>query len=192
VDAEAAEASILAVVHEAEQQAGRTVREIVLGFSCGRLESVIKPVDLDLGGRAVAAADISHALALAKAQARRGRGFCAAGGDHRGRSPRLRDAAAVATAAITVHLCACQRGLQSPGGDRRCHLDRGGRLTRTLPASPAGEDEAFGPRARPGGGRHGIAHSPTASANWRACRSVRHGPRTWRSVCPPDALRRNA
>jgi cell division protein FtsA len=70
VDTEAAEASILAVVHEAEQQAGRTVREIVLGLSGGRLESVIKPVDLDLGGRAVAAADIGHALALAKAQAR--------------------------------------------------------------------------------------------------------------------------
>jgi cell division protein FtsA len=70
VDTEAAEASILAVVHEAEQQAGRTVREIVLGLSGGRLESVIKAVDLDLGGRAVGAADIRHALALARAQAR--------------------------------------------------------------------------------------------------------------------------
>ena len=70
VDTEAAEASILAVVHEAEQQAGRTVREIVLGLSGGRLESMIKAVDLDLGGRAVGAADIRHALALARAQAR--------------------------------------------------------------------------------------------------------------------------
>lgn len=70
VDTDAAEASILAVVHEAEQQAGRTVREIVLGISGGRLESVIKAVDLELGGRAVGPADVRHALALAKAQAR--------------------------------------------------------------------------------------------------------------------------
>jgi cell division protein FtsA len=70
VDAEAAEASILAVVHEAEQQAQRTVREIVLGLSGGRLESMTKAVDLDLGGRAVGPADLSHALALARAQAR--------------------------------------------------------------------------------------------------------------------------
>ena len=70
VDSEAAEASILAVVHEAEQQAGRTVHEIVLGLSGGRLESTIRVVDLDLGGRAVGPADISHALRLARAQAR--------------------------------------------------------------------------------------------------------------------------
>ena len=31
---------------------------------------MVKAIDLDLGGRAVGAADISHALALAKAQAR--------------------------------------------------------------------------------------------------------------------------
>jgi cell division protein FtsA len=70
VDAEAAEASILAVVHEAEQQAGRTVREIVLGMSGGRPESVVTSVEIELGGRAVVPGDITHALALAKAQAR--------------------------------------------------------------------------------------------------------------------------
>jgi cell division protein FtsA len=70
VDAEAAEASILAVVHEAEQQAGRTVREIVLGISGGRPESVVSTVDLELGGRAVGPQDVTRALAQAKAQAR--------------------------------------------------------------------------------------------------------------------------
>jgi cell division protein FtsA len=70
VDAEAAEASILAVVHEAEQQAGRTVREIVLGISGGRPESVVTTIDLELGGRAVGPADVTQALALARARAR--------------------------------------------------------------------------------------------------------------------------
>jgi cell division protein FtsA len=70
VDAEAAEASILAVVHEAEQQAGRTVRQIVLGISGGRPESVVTTTDIELGGRAVGTADVTQALALARAQAR--------------------------------------------------------------------------------------------------------------------------
>jgi cell division protein FtsA len=70
VDAEAAEASILAVVHEAEQQAGRTVRQIVLGISGGRPESLVTTIDVELGGRAVGPADVTQALALARAQAR--------------------------------------------------------------------------------------------------------------------------
>jgi cell division protein FtsA len=70
VDAEAAEASILAVVHEAEQQAGRTVRQIVLGISGGRPESVVTTIEIELAGRAVGPADVTHALALARAQAR--------------------------------------------------------------------------------------------------------------------------
>jgi cell division protein FtsA len=70
VDAEAAEASILAVVHEAEQQAGRTVQELVLGVSGGRPESLIASVDVALGGRAVGPTDVAHALAHARAQAR--------------------------------------------------------------------------------------------------------------------------
>ena len=39
VDVEAVEASILAVVHEAEQQAGQTLREVVLGVAAGRPHS---------------------------------------------------------------------------------------------------------------------------------------------------------
>jgi cell division protein FtsA len=70
VDAEAAEASILAVVHEAEQQAGRTVEELIVGISGGRPESLITAVDVELGGRAVGPADVAHALAHARAQAR--------------------------------------------------------------------------------------------------------------------------
>ena len=41
------------MVHEAEQQAGRTVRQIVLGISGGRPESVVTTIDIELGGRAV-------------------------------------------------------------------------------------------------------------------------------------------
>ncbi|MGH6904870.1 MAG: cell division protein FtsA, partial [Geminicoccaceae bacterium] len=70
VDAEAAEASILAVVHEAEQQAGRTVQEIVVGISGARPESLLTTVEVQLGGRAVGPADVAHALAHARAQAR--------------------------------------------------------------------------------------------------------------------------
>jgi cell division protein FtsA len=70
VDAEAAEASILAVVHEAEQQAGRTVDEVVVGISGGCPESLISTVEVELGGRAVGPADVAHALAHARAQAR--------------------------------------------------------------------------------------------------------------------------
>ena len=58
------------MVHEAEQQAGRTVREIVLGISGGRLGSVLTTIEIELGGRAVGPADVTHALALARAQAR--------------------------------------------------------------------------------------------------------------------------
>ena len=70
VDAEAAEASILAVVHEAEQQAGRTVDEVVVGIAGGRPESLIRTVEVELKGRAVGPADVAHALAHARAQAR--------------------------------------------------------------------------------------------------------------------------
>ena len=48
VDAEAAEASILAVVHEAEQQARETLREVVLGLSAGRPRSLRSTVELEL------------------------------------------------------------------------------------------------------------------------------------------------
>jgi cell division protein FtsA len=117
-------------VNEAEQQAGRTVREIVLGLSGGRLESVIKTVDLDLGGRAVTSADISHALALARAQARgEGREVLHAlpveiSLDD---SPRLRDARGMVghRLHIAVHV------VRTPGtalhnllaAIERCHLD---------------------------------------------------------------------
>ncbi len=70
VDAEAVEASVLAVVHEAEQQAGETVREILLGVTAGRPASTRTVVDIDLGGRAVTAADLSRAMKEAERRAR--------------------------------------------------------------------------------------------------------------------------
>ncbi len=69
VDVEGVEASILAVVHEAEQQAGETIREIVLGVTAGRPSSKRSIVDVDLGGRAVTSADLSRALKEAESQA---------------------------------------------------------------------------------------------------------------------------
>jgi cell division protein FtsA len=70
VDAEAAEASILAVVHEAEQQARETLREVVVGLSAGRPRSLRSTVELELEGRAVTGADLARALAHARAEAR--------------------------------------------------------------------------------------------------------------------------
>ena len=62
VDVEAVEASILAVVHEAEQQAGETLREVILGVAAGRPSSKRTVVDVDLGGRGVTTSDLSRAL----------------------------------------------------------------------------------------------------------------------------------
>ncbi|HSA81186.1 MAG TPA: cell division protein FtsA, partial [Geminicoccaceae bacterium] len=70
VDAEAAEASILAVVHEAEQQARVTLREVVLGLSAGRPRSLRVAVEIELGGRAVTGGDLERALVHARAEAR--------------------------------------------------------------------------------------------------------------------------
>jgi cell division protein FtsA len=70
VNAEAAEASILAVLHEAEQQAGTTLREVLLGISAGRPQSGYGTVEIALGGRAVTGADLEQALTRAEAEAR--------------------------------------------------------------------------------------------------------------------------
>jgi len=70
VDVDAAEASILAVVHEAEQQAGETLREVVVGVAGARPGSRHVGVELDLGGRPVTGADLARALAHAQAEAR--------------------------------------------------------------------------------------------------------------------------
>jgi cell division protein FtsA len=70
VNAEAAEASILAVLHEAEQQAGTTLREVLLGISAGRPQSGYGTVEIELGGRAVTGSDLDQALARAEAEAR--------------------------------------------------------------------------------------------------------------------------
>ena len=45
VDVEAVEASIVAVVHEAEQQAGQTLRDVVLGVAAGRPHSKLAPIE---------------------------------------------------------------------------------------------------------------------------------------------------
>ena len=66
VDVEAVEASILAVVHEAEQQAGETLRDVVVGVTAGRPSSRRTVVEQDLGGRAVTVNDLLRALSEAE------------------------------------------------------------------------------------------------------------------------------
>ena len=66
VDVEAVEASVLAVVHEAEQQAGETLRDVVVGVTAGRPSSRRTVVEQEIGGRAVTANDLLRALSAAE------------------------------------------------------------------------------------------------------------------------------
>ena len=66
VDAEAAESSVLAAVHEAEQRSGETLREIVLAIGGGRPQSSYVRVDCPLHGRAVSDADLQLLLDRAR------------------------------------------------------------------------------------------------------------------------------
>jgi cell division protein FtsA len=66
IDADAAEASIQAVLHEAEQQSGETVRGVVAAIGAGRLRSRLIKVDRPLHGRKVADDDIRRVLERAR------------------------------------------------------------------------------------------------------------------------------
>jgi cell division protein FtsA len=61
-DAELADASIRAVLHEAEERAGETLREIIVSVSGGRPRSRHVRVDRSLGGRVVGDADLQCLL----------------------------------------------------------------------------------------------------------------------------------
>ncbi len=69
VEAEAAEASILATLHEAEQQAGETLREIYLAVGGGRVQSSYVRVDCALHGRVATETDIQLLLDRARREA---------------------------------------------------------------------------------------------------------------------------
>jgi cell division protein FtsA len=69
VDAEAAETSILAVVHEAEQQAGLTLRDLVVAVGGCQPRSSWHRLSLQLGGRAVAEGDVGRLLDRGRAEA---------------------------------------------------------------------------------------------------------------------------
>ena len=69
VDAEAAEAAILGALHEAEQQAGETLREIYLAVSGGRVQSSYVRVDCALHGRGVTEPDLQLLLDRARREA---------------------------------------------------------------------------------------------------------------------------
>lgn len=66
VDAEAAEASILAALHEAEQQAGEVLRGVVVAVSGGRPRSSYVRVAIALNGRAAVEADLALLLDRAR------------------------------------------------------------------------------------------------------------------------------
>ena len=66
IDADAAEASIQAVLHEAEQHSGETVRGVVAAIGAGRLRSRLIKVDRPLHGRKIADDDIRRTLERAR------------------------------------------------------------------------------------------------------------------------------
>lgn len=69
VDADEAEAAILRTLHEAEQQAGETLREIWLAVSGGRVQSSYVRVDCALHGRGVTDTDLQLLLDRARREA---------------------------------------------------------------------------------------------------------------------------
>jgi cell division protein FtsA len=69
VDAEAAEESVLGALHEAEQQAGETLREIWLAVSGGRPQSTYVRVGCALHGRGVTDTDLQLLLDRARREA---------------------------------------------------------------------------------------------------------------------------
>ncbi len=62
IDAEAAEASMLAVLNEAEEAAGETLREIAVSWSGGRPSAGLVTVECPIGGRLIDDDDIDRAL----------------------------------------------------------------------------------------------------------------------------------
>ena len=62
VDAEAVDASLRAVLHEAEEQAGETLREIVVTLSGGAPRSTHVRVSSSLGGRSVSQDDLRRLM----------------------------------------------------------------------------------------------------------------------------------
>jgi len=67
IDAEAAEASILAVVGEAEEAAGETLREIAVTWSGGRPAARLVTVERQIGGRVIDDDDVDRCLELVRA-----------------------------------------------------------------------------------------------------------------------------
>ena len=66
VDAEKAETSLLAVVHEAEQQAGTTIRDVVLSIGGGRQRSSYVRAELELDGRPAGEGEVQRLLEQAR------------------------------------------------------------------------------------------------------------------------------
>jgi cell division protein FtsA len=69
VDPEALEAAVLAALHEAEQQAGETLRQIYLAVGGGRVRSSYVRVDCALHGRGATEADLRLLLDRARREA---------------------------------------------------------------------------------------------------------------------------
>ncbi len=67
IDAEAAEASILAVVNEAEEASGEQLREIAVTWSGGRPSAGLVTIEREIGGRVIDDDDIDRALEQVRA-----------------------------------------------------------------------------------------------------------------------------
>ncbi|MDF1587495.1 cell division protein FtsA [Marinimicrococcus flavescens] len=68
IDVEAAESSIRAVLHEAEQQAGEQVTAVLAAVGAGRPRSHLMRVERPLNGRSITDEDIETALGRARAE----------------------------------------------------------------------------------------------------------------------------
>jgi cell division protein FtsA len=134
VDINAAEDSIRAAVEQAERQAGITLKEVVVGISCGQPQSRTINVEVSIAGHEVGEEDLRRALSTARAQVPNAEreiihcmpGSYAIDGSRGIRNPRgmVGDTLGVSMHAITAASGPIRNLVTCIG---RCHLDIQGR-----------------------------------------------------------------
>jgi cell division protein FtsA len=134
VDINAAEDSIRAAVEQAERQAGITLKEVIVGISCGQPQSRTINVEVSIAGHEVGEEDLRRAYATGRAQVPNAEreiihcmpGSYAIDGSRGIRNPRgmVGDTLGVSMHAITA-ASGPIRNLESCVG--RCHLNVAGR-----------------------------------------------------------------
>ena len=134
VDINAAEDSIRAAVEQAERQAGITLKEVVVGISCGQPQSRTINVEVSIAGHEVGEEDLRRALSTARSQVPNAEreiihcmpGAYAIDGSRGIRNPRgmVGDTLGVSMHAITAASGPIRNLVTCIG---RCHLDIQGR-----------------------------------------------------------------